>query len=153
METSGHGALKDNFYLDDGAFLAVKIIIALAKAKSQGKKLENLIEKLEPLVEAKEIRFKIKTNDETEDFSSYGDKVLAEFKNRAENQGLNVQKSYEGVRISFQDKEKKGWLLLRKSLHEPVMPLNIEGEQKGDSEKIFEIAKNLLFGFDRLGNS
>nr|MCR4822913.1 phosphomannomutase/phosphoglucomutase [Treponema sp.] len=49
METSGHGALKDNFYLDDGAFLAVKIIIALARAKRQGKNLESLIENLEPL--------------------------------------------------------------------------------------------------------
>lgn len=25
METSGHGALKENFYLDDGAYLAVKV--------------------------------------------------------------------------------------------------------------------------------
>jgi phosphomannomutase len=32
METSGHGALKDNYYLDDGAFLAVELIAALAKA-------------------------------------------------------------------------------------------------------------------------
>jgi len=25
METSGHGALKENFFLDDGAYLAVKV--------------------------------------------------------------------------------------------------------------------------------
>lgn len=38
METSGHGALKDNYYLDDGAFLAVKLISSLAKASKENKK-------------------------------------------------------------------------------------------------------------------
>jgi phosphomannomutase len=146
METSGHGALKDNFYLDDGAFLAVKIVIALANAKAQGKALSHLIEKLDPLVEAQEIRYKINC----EDFASYGDKVLSEFKARAEKSGMILQKSYEGVRISFQDEYKKGWLLLRKSLHDPVMPLNIEGERKGDCEKILKTAEELLQGFDKL---
>ena len=146
METSGHGALKDNYYLDDGAFLAVKIIIALANARLQGKSLESLIEKLEPLVEDKEIRFKINC----EDFSGYGDEVLSAFKKRAEEKGYTLPKSYEGVRISFNDDEKKGWLLLRKSLHDPVMPLNIEGERTGDVDKIFAAAKELLAGFDKL---
>ena len=146
METSGHGALKDNFYLDDGAFLAVKIIIALANAKAQGKNLASLIEKLEGLVEAEEVRFKITA----EDFSAYGDKVLQEFKARAEKAGYTLPKSYEGVRISFNDEEKHGWLLLRKSLHDPVMPLNIEGERKGDAEKIRAVALDLLQGFSEL---
>lgn len=146
METSGHGALKDNFYLDDGAFLAVKIIIAIANAKAQGKSLESLIEKLAPQVEAQEVRYKITA----EDFGSYGDTVLAEFKKRAENAGLTLPKSYEGVRISFHDADKQGWLLLRKSLHDPVMPLNVEGERKGDAKKILETANALLQGFDKL---
>lgn len=146
METSGHGALKDNFYLDDGAFLAVKIVIALANAKAQGKALASLIEKLDPLVEAQEIRYKINC----EDFSSYGDKVLEEFKARAEKAGMIMPKSYEGVRISFQTEDKKGWLLLRKSLHDPVMPLNVEGERPGDAKKILQVAQELLEGFDKL---
>lgn len=37
METSGHGCLKENYYLDDGAYLAVKLVIAVAKAKREGK--------------------------------------------------------------------------------------------------------------------
>ena len=146
METSGHGALKDNFYLDDGAFLAVKIVIALANAKAQGKALASLIEKLDPLVEADEIRYKINC----EDFGSYGDKVLEEFKARAQKAGMIMPKSYEGVRISFQSEDKKGWLLLRKSLHDPVMPLNVEGERPGDAKKILQVAQELLAGFDKL---
>lgn len=146
METSGHGALKENYYLDDGAYLAVKIIIALAKARKQGKSLASLIEKLEPLCEAEEIRYKITV----ENFAAYGDSVLKEFKARAEKAGLNMPKSHEGIRISFDDSEKKGWLLLRKSLHDPVMPLNIEGEKAGSAKKILQEAEKLLAGFDKL---
>ncbi|MCR4821879.1 MAG: phosphomannomutase/phosphoglucomutase, partial [Treponema sp.] len=115
-------------------------------AKRQGKNLESLIENLEPLVEAEEVRYKINC----EDFSSYADKVLIGFKAAAEKEKLNIQKSYEGVRISFDDSERKGWLLLRKSLHDPVMPLNVEGERKGDAKKILETAANLLQDFDKL---
>ena len=61
-----------------------------------------------------------------------------------------MPKSYEGVRISFQTEDKKGWLLLRKSLHDPVMPLNVEGERPGDAKKILQVAQELLAGFDKL---
>ena len=36
METSGHGALRQNRFLDDGAFMAVKIIIEAARRRWQG---------------------------------------------------------------------------------------------------------------------
>ena len=146
METSGHGALKDNYFLDDGAFLAVKLIIALAQASVKGKSLSSLIEKLPPLVEDGEFRFKIKG----EDFKEYGLKVLDEFKKRASDAGYTLPHSYEGVRISFNSEDIKGWMLLRLSLHDPVMPLNIEGARKGDLAKLVEIAKKLTDGFDRL---
>ncbi|MCR5290907.1 MAG: phosphomannomutase/phosphoglucomutase [Treponema sp.] len=149
METSGHGALKDNYYLDDGAFLAVRLVIALAQAKRDGKQLASLIEKLPPLVEAKELRFKILA----EDFKLYGQKVLDTVKERAAKAGYTLPKSYEGVRISFNDETVKGWLLLRLSLHDPVMPLNVEGEHTGDVAKILAKAKALLAGFDQLDMS
>lgn len=146
METSGHGALKDNYFLDDGAFLAVKMVIALAKAAKEGKKLDSLIEKLPPLVEEGEYRFKI-TCDE---FRDYGLSVLEEFKKRAEAAGYEMPHSYEGVRLSFKGEDVQGWILLRLSLHDPVMPMNIEGGRKGDLAKLIEIAKKLTDGFDKL---
>ena len=149
METSGHGALKENYYLDDGAYLAVKLVIALAKARAEGKKLDSLIEKLPPLVEEGEYRFKIKD----ENFKGYGKSVLKEFKARAEKAGYKMPESYEGVRISFKEGDAQGWMLLRLSLHDPVMPLNIEGSRKGDVAKIKAIAKELLAGFDKLDMS
>lgn len=149
METSGHGALKENYYLDDGAYLAVKLVIALAKVRAEGKKLDSLIEKLPPLVEEGEYRFKIKD----ENFKDYGKSVLKEFKARAEKAGYKMPESYEGVRISFKEGDAQGWMLLRLSLHDPVMPLNIEGARKGDVAKIKAIAKELLAGFDKLDMS
>lgn len=149
METSGHGALKDNYFLDDGAFLAVKLVIALAQANANGKKLDSLIEKLPPLVEEGEYRFKISGDD----FKTYGQSVLAEFKRRAIEAEYEMPESFEGVRISFKGESVQGWMLLRLSLHDPVMPLNIEGARKGDLAKLVEIARQLTDGFDRLDRS
>lgn len=149
METSGHGALKDNYFLDDGAFLAVKMIIALANAAKEGKKLDSLIEKLPAPGDEAEIRFKILA----EDFKSYGKEVLETFKARAVQAGYKMPDSFEGIRISFNDGDLKGWLLLRLSLHDPVMPLNIEGMAPGSLEKIKAIAKELIAGFDQLDTS
>lgn len=149
METSGHGALKDNYYLDDGAFLAVKMVIALAKAAKEGKKLDSLIEKLPPLVEEGEFRFKINCDE----FKDYGNKVLEEFKKRAEQKGYTMPHSYEGIRLSFNSDDVQGWILLRLSLHDPVMPMNIEGARKGDLAKLVKIARELTDGFDKLDRS
>lgn len=149
METSGHGALKDNYFLDDGAFLAVKLVIALAQAAKEGKKLDSLIEKLPPLVEEGEYRFKIAGDD----FKEYGKGVLAEFKKRAEAAGYTMPESYEGIRLSFKGEDVQGWILLRMSLHDPVMPMNIEGARKGDLAKLVEIARKLTDGFDKLDRS
>ena len=47
IETSGHGALKENYFLDDGAYLVTKLLIELARGKKEGYKLESLIASLE----------------------------------------------------------------------------------------------------------
>ena len=40
IETSGHAALKENYFLDDGAYLMTKIIIKMAQLKEENKNLE-----------------------------------------------------------------------------------------------------------------
>jgi len=47
-----------------------------------------------------------------------------------------VPNNYEGVRISCLSEQEKGWFLLRLSLHDPVIPINIESNVKGGLEKI-----------------
>lgn len=150
METSGHGALKDNYYLDDGAYLAIKLVVALAQARRDGKSLKDLIEKLPPPGNEEEIRFKISD----ENFKEYGTQVLKTFRERAQEAGCVLPESFEGVRISFKGGAladgAEGWLLLRLSLHDPVMPLNIEGADLESLKKIKATAKLLLSGFDKL---
>lgn len=149
METSGHGALLENYYLDDGAYLATKLIAALAKAKKEGKKLESLIEQLPPLVEDAEIRMKLSGVE----YESYGKNIVKEFRAKAQAKGYKLPVSYEGVRIDFDSQEVQGWILLRMSLHDPVMPLNMEGARPGDLAKLKAIAKELLSGYELLDTS
>ncbi|MBR5508744.1 MAG: phosphomannomutase/phosphoglucomutase [Lachnospiraceae bacterium] len=147
IETSGHGALSENYFLDDGAYMAVKLLIAAALAAKEGKKIGSFIEKLAKGIDEREYRMKI----QGEDFSAYGQNVLAEFEARAKAAGYAIApNSYEGIRISFNSEEVQGWLLLRLSLHDPLMPLNMEGARPGDCEKMIEIIRELLKGFDLL---
>ena len=144
IETSGHGALSENYYLDDGAYLAVKLIIAAAKARAEGRTLADLIANLRYPAEAREIRIKIIGVD---DVRAYGQEVLAAFEERAKAKGLTIASpSYEGVRIVFDG----GWALLRMSLHDPNMPLNIEANAAGGADAIERAVKELIAGFDAL---
>ena len=144
IETSGHGALSENYYLDDGAYLAVKLIIAAAKARAEGRTLADLITNLRHPAEAREIRIKILGQDDTK---AYGEKVLAAFEERAKAKGLTIAApSYEGVRIIMDG----GWALLRMSLHDPNMPLNVESDAAGGADAIERTVKELLAGFDAL---
>lgn len=147
IETSGHGALSENYFLDDGAYMAVKLLIALAKAAKENKALASFIEKFEKGFEEREYRFKI----QGDDFKVYGKNALNTFEERAKERGYHIApNSYEGIRVTFDTDEVKGWLLLRMSLHDPQMPLNIEGVRAGDCDRLFDIVLELLDGFDRL---
>lgn len=42
IETSGHAAMKENYFLDDGAYLCTKIIIKAAQLRKEGKELDGL---------------------------------------------------------------------------------------------------------------
>ncbi|KAI7736515.1 hypothetical protein M8C21_003515 [Ambrosia artemisiifolia] len=61
METSGHGALKENYFLDDGAYMVVKIIIEMVRMKLEGSNegIGSLIKDLEDPLESVELRMDI----------------------------------------------------------------------------------------------
>ncbi|MBQ9238921.1 MAG: phosphomannomutase/phosphoglucomutase [Treponema sp.] len=148
METSGHGALKDNWYLDDGAFLAVEFVIALTAARRSGQTIEQLLADFPPALPGEEHEYRLKIT--ADDFLPYGNAVLAAFERRARENGYTVAESYEGVRLSFDEADVRGWMLLRLSLHDPVMPLNVEGLRAGSCAEILARVKALLTGFDCL---
>ena len=146
IETSGHAAYKENYFLDDGAYLATKIVIKEAQLKQKGVDIGVMIESLKEPEEAIEVRFPINVSD----FSVYGDQILAGLKvwvKAKEDKGLSlVEPNYEGVRINFDLPQVKGWCLLRKSLHDPIMPLNVEVTE-GRCETILEIMAAFLDGY------
>jgi len=136
IETSGHAALRENYFLDDGAYLVTKIIIKAAQLRKDGKTLESLLEPLAEPAEATELRMSITT----ENFKEYGNKVINDLKEYAKTQP-NWEISpdnYEGIRISFGKENGNGWLLLRLSVHDPIMPLNIESDSIGGNKIIAE---------------
>lgn len=144
IETSGHAALKENYFLDDGAYLATKIVIKTARLHLEGKTLDSLIENLKQPAQAKEIRIPIKAVD----FGAYGDRILEELKTFAQKEPAMqvVEPNYEGVRIAFDG----GWCLLRKSLHDPILPLNIESEQEGGCREIQDAMQAFLSSYESL---
>ena len=117
IETSGHGALSENYYLDDGAYLAVKLLIAAAKAKKAGKPLGDLIAALGQPAEGVEYRLKISGDS---DVQAYGADVLKAFEQRAEEKGISIAKPSYEASASYSP---GGWALLRMSLHDPICPL------------------------------
>ncbi|MBQ7090160.1 MAG: phosphomannomutase/phosphoglucomutase [Clostridia bacterium] len=147
METSGHGALKENRYLDDGSYLAARMLAELALLKKQGKALLSLIEGLEEPVEALELRADITV----EHFKVYGARVLDELEAYCKAQGWALETpNFEGVRVNFGKAEGEGWFLVRMSLHDPVVPINIESNSAGGAVMIADRLYEFLAQYENL---
>lgn len=148
IETSGHAAFKENYYLDDGAYLITKIIIEAAKLSKDGKSIEDIISSLKIPVEEKEIRFIIKLDD----FREYGLSVINDFKALCEKtEGITVSPvNYEGVRVNFNEASGDGWQLLRMSVHEPLLVLNCESNKDGGVNEMLTFFKAFIEKYDKL---
>ncbi len=151
IETSGHAAFRENYFLDDGAYLVTKIIIEMVNLKNQGIELQNLLKNLKEPIESLEVRLPILKSD----FKSYGDKIIDELKDFASQQkGWELAKNnYEGVRVNTKSGKENGWFLLRLSVHDPIMPLNIESDSKGGVEKTLSKLKKFLKSYTELDTS
>jgi len=148
IETSGHGAFKENYFLDDGAYIVTKLLIELARGKKEGYTLESMIATLEEPAESVEFRMNI----QLEDFKPYGQQVIDELTAYAgTKEGWSLAPSnYEGVRVNLDEAHGNGWFLLRLSLHDPLLPLNIESNSQGGAKKIAEELAGFIKGYDKL---
>ncbi len=127
IETSGHAALLENYFLDDGAYLITRLLIALAKAAKEGKPLTDLIKTLPMPAQALEVRLRFMDGC---DFKKAGQGVLQDFENYVSKLAYATlpTENYEGCRVSFDEYHGNGWALLRMSLHEPILPINVESD-------------------------
>ncbi|KAL6745965.1 Phosphoglucomutase/phosphomannomutase [Haematococcus lacustris] len=140
METSGHGAIKENYFLDDGAYLAVKVVIELVRRRLAGQgDVGDLLAALAEPLESREFRIRITQPD----FKAVGAEVLSKFhawvqsgapgSSGESSSGWTLDEvNHEGWRVNVPEGGgKTGWLLLRQSLHDPLLVLNVESEVEG----------------------
>ncbi len=146
IETSGHCALKENHFLDDGAYLVTKVLITFANLRKAGKDLGDLIKELDEPVETKEVRAKITTTE----FKQYGLQLLDEFGAYINTvQGWTLETpNFEGIRVNCL--EESGWCLVRMSLHDPVLAINMESNIFDGCKAIEKLLMNFLNEYDSL---
>lgn len=135
IETSGHAALRENYFLDDGAYLVTKIIIKLAGLRREGRELEDMLKELREPEEALEVRIPITDGD----FRARGQGLIGSLEAYAEEKGWQTAPdNREGIRVSFPKGEGEGWFLVRLSVHDPILPVNVESAVKGGTAVIME---------------
>ena len=80
----------------------------------------------------------------------YGEQVLRDLVDfvKSRDGWVPAPDNYEGYRVTVPEAD--GWFLLRMSLHDPVMPLNIESNETGGVEKIKNALAEFFGRYDKL---
>ncbi len=110
--------------------------------------MESLLASLEEPVESVEFRMNIAL----EDFKPYGQRVIDELTTyAAARDGWSLAPdNHEGVRVYLDKTHGDGWFLLRLSLHEPLLPLNIESNTLGGAKRIAAELASFIAGYTEL---
>ena len=133
METSGHGAMRENHYMDDGTYTAVKVVSLLAReklVKGNDAGLLTLISKMRELDVIEELRFTTK-DASLESMHRVFDYCALEIERMCEAESSDGPEqtwsidtdNLEGIRVRVGDGQ---FFMLRKSLHDPVISLQLE---------------------------
>ena len=148
IETSGHAALRENHFLDDGMYLVTVLIVEAMRLKQEGKELSSLLDGLREPVESVELRLNITAPD----FRETGRTVIERVMDHAsyETDWHIAPDNREGVRINFDldDGLQNGWFLLRLSVHDPVLPLNVESDVPGGVRTMLSKLLSVLDGIE-----
>lgn len=141
METSGHAAFRQNYSLDDGAYLMTQIVIRMARMGRE--KLSAMLDSLAVPLEEQEVRFRILEAD----FRTAGERFILDWTAYAGAQAgyTAAPDNYEGIRFSTGKDAGDGWILVRLSVHDPVIVINAESNSAGGVRQMMET----LFAFSR----
>ena len=149
IETSGHAAFKENYFLDDGAYVIAKILMILPELQAQGTSLDDLIATLQQPAETQELRFKINTPD----YQNYGRQLIADFGSINQPGWTIDPENEEGIRFKVSAPYGNGWFLLRMSLHEPLLVLQIENDALGHLPAIVQKISQFLDRYPAIDQS
>ncbi|XP_041015480.1 phosphomannomutase/phosphoglucomutase [Juglans microcarpa x Juglans regia] len=168
METSGHGALKENYFLDDGAYMVVKIIIEMVRMKLAGldEGIGSLIKDLEEPMESVELRMnviseprhaKAKAVEAIEKFRSYieegrlkgweldacGDCWVSEGCLVDSNDTpAAIDAHMYRVKVSDEEHGEHGWFHLRQSIHNPNIAVNMQSQVPGGCQSMTRVFRD-----------
>lgn len=144
IESSGHVAFSEHYFLDDGAYFIAKILVAFANIRKRGGKLTDLIEGLESPAEEGDIRLSFVTDG----WRELADKITSRLNGLSERLLKLSSDNYEGVRayVSHAD----GYFIVRTSVHDPVLPIYIESNKTGGVKSIARFLYSFLNGFEGL---
>ena len=160
VECSGHGAWRDNGWVDDGCYTAVRLVSELAAmkqtlGKTGGPLLSAVISELQEPAESHEFRLRVKADVANRSFEEVMKSALNSFRSIAMNTvGWSVDPvQHDGIRAQINTRKSSedspdndtisGWCMLRASLHEPILSLHVESDNHGGA-KIFA---NTILGY------
>ena len=121
----------------------------LPTLKKEGSTLGDLISSLKQPAETQELRFEILAGN----VRDYGEQVIRDLSGFVGSQrGMKVDpENYEGIRVNVYDEYSSGWFLLRMSLHEPLLVLQVENDQAGMNQKVLEKLASFFEAYRQLG--
>ncbi|XP_017969956.1 PREDICTED: phosphomannomutase/phosphoglucomutase [Theobroma cacao] len=179
METSGHGALKENYFLDDGAFMVVKIIIEMVHMKLSGSDegIGSLIKDLEEPLESIELRMNIIS--EPKYAKARGTEAIEAFRSYVEEGQLEgweldscgdcwvsegclvdsndspaaIDAHMYRAKVSNEKNEEVGWVHIRQSIHNPNIAVNVQSSVPGGCQLMTRVLRDkflLASGMDEI---
>ena len=144
IESSGHAAFAEHYFLDDGAYFIAKILIVLADLRRKNRTLTDLIAELEEPLEEADIRL----NFTCKDFRIVADKIIERLTGLSERLLKLSSDNYEGVRAYISNA--KAYFIVRTSVHDPVLPIYIEANKQGGALSAAKFLYSFLSGFNGL---
>ncbi|KAB2045556.1 hypothetical protein ES319_D01G170400v1 [Gossypium barbadense] len=179
METSGHGALKENYFLDDGAYMVVKIIIEMVRMRLEGSDegIGSLIKDLEEPLESIELRMNIisepkyakaRGRDVIEAFRSYieegqlkgwaldacGDCWVSEGCLVDSNDSpAAIDAHMYRAKVSNEKNEEIGWVHIRQSIHNPNIAINMQSSVPGGCQLMTKVFRDKFLMVSGMGKT
>ena len=145
METTGHAAFRENRFLDDGIYLALRIACEALDRKREGQTVFELIDDLAEPVEAQALRLNVL--DEEDPASACQEVVEIILSHTLTHPEWQMAPdSREGVRITFNldGGVNNAWFQLRMSVHDPIMALNAESDVPGGVKRVLRALYDLI---------
>ncbi len=141
IESSGHAAFAEHYFLDDGAYFIAKILVTLSALRRRNSDLTDLISNLRSPLEEADIRLDLNGDN----WRETADKIISRLSAISERL-LNISSdNYEGVRAYVS--HAKGYFIVRTSVHDPVLPIYIESDKQGGAVSIARFLQAFLSGF------